>query len=1169
MSRREFIEMLESRSLLSSTVLDSQNDLTIGAPADITVVNEYTTTGPLDINGMVATGKATITATQWDGGKPADVFDGKTSSLYRTPNIDPAFIRVAFANPKTLREFRAYFSHAGGNPAYQWKIETADTQGDMDTKTGSYREVVPWTGTASDAWSTKILATPVTARIVRLTATRLTGDNYIHINELAFIGDTTITNLAVEPATSSMQELSQKPFKAIATDADGAVSDYTSKVTWSTGDEAIATVDAAGIVRAKAAGQTNITATLGTLSSTSSLTVTPYQTQQVDLNVTYIERLPRYNYDAAKNNPAPGDLVTFRGHVRNWSNWTPQAEYWWLIDGQVVERGVLSDLLPDEERVLERQWTWQGGDHQVKLVVDPYNEIVESSEVNNFVDDRTNGLAVGFWVEQSLYDYFHANQKKLGIGSNSWEDWAQRQMRKWNEHNVNAVHPVSPLGVTDRVRIDKITVVPDDALPLNGGLSGNNPDSRDKTPDMVWGFPWNPNSTFYANHTSLSPSNPFHLEPSLIHEMGHARYLIDNYTYDVHNLSSHASVQIMENGQPVAGSALMPFIAFGEVLYYNQYGGIMTGPWRGWSPHEAGALNRIAGLRARCGNMNAPCNLGEYINDRPQNNHVRFTNAAGQPLVGADVRVYQATTGPGYGGKTFDNTPDLFYTTDASGYAHLPQNPFVSGAIKELIFRVEHNGNVWYRFFEAAAMNIEYWKGNTLDAKYTIALPTPGSPQEIAVYGYETEIADGDTTPSPADHTDFGSVDVNGGSVTRQFVVKNLGATRLRTTGSRATIVGAHAADFTLLSVPGSVDVGALSTFQVKFDPKAPGLRRATIRITSEDADEGVYEFDVQGVGVGTPFATLSGGTLLLTDTPGDDRLSVSWNAGKVQVMFNDLVQEFAAPVTGIQFAAGTGDDSFSFNGAPGSTAINFVGNGIERYFLNSGSLVVPGFLSGFNGDFEVGGNAHVAFGQSQVFQSLRLHGSGAVELAPGGGKLFDVNALSIEDDARLDLQDNEFAIDTDAATRDGVLAAVHRWIASARNATKGPWLGNGITSSAAANDPLRGLASGIVDDHVWIKYTYNGDANLDGRITSDDYFRIDSGFLKGGGGGWRNGDFNYDGTINSDDYFLIDSAFLGQGEPLDGGGVAGALQSVVVPEPASLALALAPLLLLGRRRRA
>ncbi|MHB1034793.1 MAG: choice-of-anchor D domain-containing protein [Pirellulales bacterium] len=827
---------------------------------------------PFDINAMVAVGKAAVTGTAYDIGNFSNLFDGNVSTLYRSANIDPASIQVAFTSPKTLHAFRACLSHASGNPAYRWKVETADTQADMDTRTGTFAEVVPWTGTPSDLFSTVTLPTPVSARLAKLTVERLTGDNYVHIEEWSIVGETTVTSILVTPATDTLPRYSQTQYHATAVDTDGVRSDCTKQATWSTGDAAVATVDSTGLVRAVGAGQTQVIAALGSVVGSGMLTV---QQRQVDLDVTYIERTPRYDYDAAKNNPAPGDLVRFLGHVRNWSDFTPQAEYRWLLDGATVAAGVLENLAPGEERVVEYPWVWQSGDHQIKLVVDPANRIAEASEVNNQVDDRTNAILVGFWVEQSVYDYFQRYQQDLGIGANSWEDWAQRQMAQWNKHSVEAVYPTSPQGVLDRVRIDRIIVVRDGLLPLSGGLAGNHPDTRDKTVDLMWGFPATGlNGTFYADHTSRSEGNPFYLEGSLIHELGHARYLIDDYGYDVANNADVTQVQVLENGQPVAGSAWMPFIAWNSVLYYNQYGGVMTGPWRAWSPYEAAALNLIAGRRASQGNYNAPGNIGAYLNDLPQANHVRFVDAAGQSLAGASVRVYRATAGPGWYGKIIDNTPDLQYTTDADGYAHMPRNPFADVPIVHTygnanglaILRIEQAGTVWYRFMEVPAFNMEYWRGHTQDGYYTFELPQPGSLPEIDVLGYEQSIRDGDTTPSLADHTDFGTVEVNGGQRTRQFVVMNRGATTLRFINARVSISGLNASDFTLVNGLGDgIAPGAIATFQVKFSPKAGGVRTAKINIYSSDQNENPYDFVIRGTG-----ATLEAG-----DANGDGRVDI------------------------------------------------------------------------------------------------------------------------------------------------------------------------------------------------------------------------------------------------------------------------------------------------------
>jgi ELWxxDGT repeat protein len=67
----------------------------------------------------------------------------------------------------------------------------------------------------------------------------------------------------------------------------------------------------------------------------------------------------------------------------------------------------------------------------------------------------------------------------------------------------------------------------------------------------------------------------------------------------------------------------------------------------------------------------------------------------------------------------------------------------------------------------------------------------------------------------------------------------------------------------------------------------------------------------------------------------------------------------------------------------------------------------------------------------------------------------------------------------------------------------------------------------------ILAKYTYVGDANLDGLISGDDYSRIDFAVATPGAGGWSNGDFNYDGIISGDDYTTIDFNIAAQGPPL------------------------------------
>ncbi|MFH0796212.1 MAG: choice-of-anchor D domain-containing protein [Candidatus Omnitrophota bacterium] len=125
---------------------------------------------------------------------------------------------------------------------------------------------------------------------------------------------------------------------------------------------------------------------------------------------------------------------------------------------------------------------------------------------------------------------------------------------------------------------------------------------------------------------------------------------------------------------------------------------------------------------------------------------------------------------------------------------------------------------------------------------------------EINLQGNSQTIVDGDTTPSTADETDFGSVDVTGGEVTHTFTIQNTGIADLDLTGDTIIVIsGSHASDFTVTIQPSSpVTSNSSTTFQVKFDPSASGIRTATISIATNDNDENPYDFSIRGTGTTT-----------------------------------------------------------------------------------------------------------------------------------------------------------------------------------------------------------------------------------------------------------------------------------------------------------------------------
>jgi len=109
------------------------------------------------------------------------------------------------------------------------------------------------------------------------------------------------------------------------------------------------------------------------------------------------------------------------------------------------------------------------------------------------------------------------------------------------------------------------------------------------------------------------------------------------------------------------------------------------------------------------------------------------------------------------------------------------------------------------------------------------------------------------------------------------------------------------------------------------------------------------------------------------------------------------------------------------------------------------------------------------------------------------------------------------------------------------------------------------------VDTHsILVKYTWYGDADLNGIVDERDLDRFSTGYSdqRAGGAskglaGWAWGDFDNNGQIDERDLDLFSTAYSIHGGPL----APDAIGQAAVPEPASLA-ALAGAALCGALRR-
>ncbi|MCW5920772.1 MAG: Ig-like domain-containing protein [Saprospiraceae bacterium] len=139
--------------------------------------------------------------------------------------------------------------------------------------------------------------------------------------------------------------------------------------------------------------------------------------------------------------------------------------------------------------------------------------------------------------------------------------------------------------------------------------------------------------------------------------------------------------------------------------------------------------------------------------------------------------------------------------------------------------------------------------GAPVSALQTLTVEVP----DINVTGNSVSITDGDLTPDVADDTNFGCVEVAGGTVTHTFTIENTTSCPLTLTGTPYIVIsGVNAGDFAVTVQPAGPTVtnGNPLTFEVEFDPSAAGVRDATVIIASDDPDENPFTFSIRGYGV-------------------------------------------------------------------------------------------------------------------------------------------------------------------------------------------------------------------------------------------------------------------------------------------------------------------------------
>ena len=355
-----------------------------------------------------------------------------------------------------------------------------------------------------------------------------------------------------------------------------------------------------------------------------------------------------------------------------------------------------------------------------------------------------------------------------------------------------------------------------------------------------------------------------------------------------------------------------------------------------------------------------------------------------------------------------------------------------------------------------------------------------------------------------------------------------------------------------------------------------------------------------------TPANYANGDYVTFDDTAtGSTTVNISSSVTPGAVIFNNSSKSYVINGSSI-----SGTTTVTAKGA-GSVTFNNVNTYTGATNISSGSVIVGSTGSLATNNINLSKNATMTVQSGGALTSTALN----LSLSPGSSftiapttpdkVVLQLASVSVGDySSQVDVANTDFIVHNANDNSDGTSGASGVSYEIGLGFANGTWQGNGIVSSAARNDTTHLTTLGsiensedqtsagtalyktfdgvqVVDNDALVKYTYYGDANLDGKVDGSDYSLIDYAYAANQSGdsfpltGWYYGDFNYDGVIDGSDYTLIDNAFNSQGAAFSGSVPDAIISDLIaepsgttaVPEPATLGLVSMVVLCILKRR--
>ena len=252
-----------------------------------TTVNVY-------LNGALVAGALTDSNTSWNPQVAFGAYLGAQQSSFTGSMDEIAIFNQALTSTQVLQVYNSFsagmckpqlqsiaISPAGANlsPGLSLQFDALGTYSDTTkhdlTTSATWSTTVPTVATVNASG----LATGVASGTTTVSAAlgSLNGSTSVSVRQ-------SLASIQVSPHNPSLAAGTVQSFTAIGTFANGSQQDLTTSVTWTTSAPTVATVASNGVASCVAAGQATITATAGSVTGSSVLTVTSATLSSIAVN---------------------------------------------------------------------------------------------------------------------------------------------------------------------------------------------------------------------------------------------------------------------------------------------------------------------------------------------------------------------------------------------------------------------------------------------------------------------------------------------------------------------------------------------------------------------------------------------------------------------------------------------------------------------------------------------------------------------------------------------------------------------------------------------------------------------------------------------------------------------------------------------------------------------